>query len=60
MTFRHRFHATNDGMSCIAPRIADPEIRESWRTLARPVTLFDEPSPANFLAGEIGEFFCPS
>ena len=49
--------------SCRIRRIAkhagngDREIREFWRELARLITLFDECSPANFLADEIGEFF---
>ena len=30
---------------------------EFWRELARPVTFFDEDSPANFLVREIGELF---
>ena len=30
---------------------------ESWRKLARPVTFFDEASPAKSCGGQIGEFF---
>jgi hypothetical protein len=36
---------------------ADHRVAEFWRELARPVTFFDEASPANFLLEEIGEFF---
>jgi hypothetical protein len=33
------------------------ETREMWRELARLITLFDEASPANICASEIGTFF---
>jgi hypothetical protein len=35
----------------IAPESRDGKMRELWGELARPVTLFDEPSPMNFLTG---------
>jgi hypothetical protein len=50
------FHLPNDGMIENRPGICDRELREFWRELARLITLFDEASPANILAGEIGKF----
>jgi hypothetical protein len=44
-------------MTRIARRIADRKLAGMWPTLARPVILFDERSPENILANEIGEFF---
>jgi hypothetical protein len=38
-------------------KMAGREHAKFWRELARPVTFFDEASPANFLLVEIGEFF---
>ena len=35
----------------------DANFAEMWRRLARPVILFDEPSPSILLVEEIGEFF---
>ena len=57
MTFQHGAHASKLGIVRIVRKIARLEFVEFWRELARPVILFDERSPANFLAGEIGEFF---
>ena len=57
MRLRNRFHASNEAMGEIAPEIGDRKMREFWRELARLITLFDEASPANIPAGEIGEFF---
>jgi len=56
MHFGHRCHAANAWQFGIAPEFRDREMRELWRELARPVTLFDERSPGNILANEIGEF----
>ena len=57
MHFRYPIHAWDHRHFGTAPELCDREIRELWRELARPVTLFDLCSPRNFLAGEIGEFF---
>src|SRR2546422_1050568 len=57
MRFRYRIHAANREHFGIARECDDREIRELWRELARPVTFFDEASPATFLAGEIRESF---
>jgi hypothetical protein len=57
MRLRNRFHAYNEPIREIAPEIGHRKMREFWRELARLITLFDEASPANIPAGEIGEFF---
>jgi hypothetical protein len=57
MRFRDGIHAANDEHIEMAPESDDREIRELWRTLARPVTFFDLCSPDDFLDREIGEFF---
>jgi hypothetical protein len=49
MRFQHRIHEANARHVGIAPESRD---RELWRKLARPVSLFDEPSPTNFLTGQ--------
>jgi hypothetical protein len=57
MTFPHRCHAPNDGITGIAGKIGGREIVESWRKLARPVTFFDLCSPSIFFGSKIREFF---
>ena len=54
MRSQHRIHAANARRVESAPEFDDREMRELWRELARPVILFDERSPANILANEIG------
>jgi hypothetical protein len=56
MRFRHRIHAADANYVGITPKSLDPEMRELWRELARPVTFFDLCSPSIFLSIEIGEF----
>jgi len=55
--FAHGSYAAEFCTSQIARRIADREFAGMWRTLARPVILFDERSPENIPANDIGEFF---
>jgi hypothetical protein len=47
MAVAHGSHATEFWMVRIAPGIDDREFAPMWRELARPVSLFDEASPAN-------------
>ena len=56
MPFRHGVDARDVETVRIVREIARPEFVEFWRELARPVILFDERSPADFLGGEVGEF----
>ena len=57
MPLTHGIHTSEIAIVRIVREIAWCEFAEFWRELARPVILFDERSPANILAGEIGEFF---
>ena len=57
MPLAHGIHASEIAIVRIVREIARPEFVEFWRERARRVILFDERSPADFLAGEIGEFF---
>jgi hypothetical protein len=56
MRFRDGIHATNDEHIEMPPESDDREIREFWRELARPVTLFDLCSPSIFFGSKIGGF----
>ena len=57
MPFPHGVDARDIAILRIVREIAESKIAELWRELARPVIRFDERSPANLLAGQIGEFF---
>jgi len=57
MTFANGVDAAEWEIAQIVREIAGCEHAKFWRELARPVTFFDEASPANFLLKEIGEFF---
>jgi hypothetical protein len=52
MRSRNALHAPNNTTIENAPKNDDRETREFWRELARLITLFDEASPADILAGE--------
>jgi hypothetical protein len=57
MRFANAVDADECGSCESFQKIARREFAYFWRELARPVTFFDEASPENFLAREIGEFF---
>jgi hypothetical protein len=46
MLFPHWSHAVHDETIRMTPEITEHELREFWRECARPVTLFDQPSPS--------------
>ena len=51
MRVTHGIHASDIGIVAIVREIGWREFAEFWRELARPVTLFDEASLADFVAG---------
>jgi len=57
MTFANDVDAAEWTIARIVREMAGCELAKFWRELARPVTLFDGASPANFLLEEIGKFF---
>ena len=57
MTFANDVDAAESEIARIVREMAGCELAKFWRELARPVTFFDEASPADFLLEEFGEFF---
>ena len=57
MSCRDDIYASGCAHVGITPEFDDRKVRELWRELARPVTLFDLRSPDDLLDREIGEFF---
>jgi hypothetical protein len=57
MPFRDGADAPDDWAPRNRAENSDRHMREFWRELAGLITLFDGASPANILAGEVGEFF---
>jgi hypothetical protein len=57
MTFANGVDAAEWTIARIVREMAGCGLAKFWRELARPVILFDEASPANFLLVEIGKFF---
>ena len=55
MRFPHGIHASEVAIVRIVREIAWREFSELWRELARPVTLFDEASPAKYSCGQKSE-----